>query len=256
MDRAAKKVVVHLPDGTTKDVGLQHKLFPKLVTRISHRIHTMLVGPAGSGKTHAIHSAADSVGRKFYAISVGQQTTKSDLLGYKDANGVYQRTPLRDAVEFGGVFLLDEADAGNANTLTILNAMLSNGFAAFPDGMIDVHPDFVCFLAMNTYGRGADRSYVGRNQLDAASTDRFALIDFDYDEALEKAISRNDDWTAYVQKVRKAVFDQKIKHVVSPRASMMGGTLLEAGEKWKDVENEVLWKGLDSDLRQKALSAM
>jgi len=255
IDSNTRRFEVVIPGKEVIKAGVQHKMFPTLCKIIAAREHYMLVGPAGSGKTHATHQAAEAMGLKFYCISVGQQTTKTDLLGFIDAHGKYNRTQLRDAVEYGGVFLLDEADAGNANVLTILNAILSNSLAAFPDGMIEVNADFVCVCAMNTYGRGADRQYVGRNQLDAASLDRFAVVDFDYDEELERLLAGNDQWCRRVQMYRKAAFDLKERMVISPRASYKGAKLLKAGFSQDEVENMIIWKGISADIKTKIQNA-
>jgi cobaltochelatase CobS len=53
-------------------------------------------------------------------------------MGYMDAHGKLVRTLLREAYEHGGVFLLDEIDAGNPGVLTVLNALLANGQVGFP----------------------------------------------------------------------------------------------------------------------------
>ena len=47
---------------------------------------------------------AKALGLAFYFISVGLQTSKSDLVGYMSATGAYVTTHLRQAYEFGGVF--------------------------------------------------------------------------------------------------------------------------------------------------------
>lgn len=99
------------------------------------------------------------------------------------------RTQFREAYENGGVFLLDEVDASDPDALTASNSALSNGMAAFPDALVRKHEDFVAIAAGNTFGSGADRQYVGRNQLDAATLDRFTVFEVDYDEMLELEIS-------------------------------------------------------------------
>ena len=116
----------------------------------------------------------------------------------------------------------------------------------FPDKRVSRHPDFRVVAAANTFGTGADRQYVGRNQLDAASLDRFAFLEWGYDEALERSLAGNDAWVDRVQKVRKAVSTLKIRHVVSPRASIQGASLLAAGMAQSAVESAVLFRGLDS----------
>ncbi len=133
------------------------------------------------------------------------------------------------------------------DALLAFNAALANGHADFPDGAINRHENFVCMAAANTFGRGADRVYVGRNQLDGASLDRFCVINIDYDEKLERALTGNDSWVDYVQKIRSAIFELKIRHIVSPRASISGAKLLHAGLDKDFVKQSVIWKGLDSD---------
>jgi len=242
-----KRVQVTLPDGNTTDVGKQHKQFGALLTVLTSGVPVYLVGPSGSGKTHAAESAAKALGLDFYCQSVSQQTTVSYLVGYMDATGQYVRSLFRDAYEKGGVYLLDEIDAGNPNVLTVLNSAISNNVCAFPDGMIKRHDDFRLIAAANTYGHGADRQYVGRMQLDAACLNRFVTLNWDYDESLEREIAGNTDWTEYVQKIRRAAGELQLRVVISPRASIYGATLLAVGMPQSDVETAVLFAGLDTD---------
>lgn len=232
-------------------VGLCHKLTPQIAQVANLGIHQMLVGPAGGGKTTCCEKVAEILKLQFYPMSVGPQTTKSDLLGFIDAGGNYHTTPLRDAFEKGGLLLLDEVDAANAGVLTIINSLLANGYCSFPDGVKKRHDDFRCICACNTYGRGADRQYVGRNQLDAATLDRFAVVDFDYDEGLERAIAGNNTWVEKVQLYRKRANDLKMRVVISPRASIFGAKLLASGMKEELVEELVLWKGVAAEIRSK-----
>ena len=104
------------------------------------------------------------------------------------------------------MFLCDEMDAGNANVLATLNALLSQPIAAFPDGMIPRHDAFVFIAAGNTTGAGADMKFVGRNQLDGATLDRFVFVFWEIDEDFELFVAGEDqqEWTRYVQKCRRA----------------------------------------------------
>lgn len=242
-----KTVKVVRQDGTKKDMGIQHYLFEDILNFVSVREHVALVGPAGSGKTYVASQIAKALDLEFSSISVGGMTTKTDFFGYMDAQGNYVRTLFRDAYEHGKLFLLDEMDAGNANVLTMINMALSSDECAFPDGMVKRHPNFVLIAGANTYGTGGNREYVGRNQLDAATLDRFGFIDFGYDEKVELAISPNAEWTKYVQKIRKRANDLKVRHVISPRASLMGGKLLKAGMDVDKVKKYVLWKSLKAE---------
>lgn len=227
------------------DLGIQHESFETLLTLVGAGVHPYLVGPAGSGKTTAASAVAKALDLPFYSESVCIQTPASKLVGYMDANGNYVGTPFRRAYEKGGVFLLDEIDNGNANVLAMLNSALSNGSCSFADGMVKRHKDFRCIAAANTFGNGADRQYVGRCQLDAATLDRFCTLVWDYDEEMEIAIAGNREWTEYVQACRKGAADLKIRIVISPRASIEGARLLEAGMLRSEVETLRIWKGLE-----------
>lgn len=217
--------------------GVQHAQFENLLTIVGTGQPVLMVGPAGTGKTHGAALAAEALGLSFHSISVGSQTSKSDLQGYLDANHHYVRTQFREAYEGGGVFLLDEADAGNSNVLILLNAALSNGYMAFPDGMVHMHEDFRMIATANTYGHGASRQYVGRNQLDAATLDRFAVLTWDIDAKVETALAGgNKKWLNTVRAVRKKVVDElELRVVVSPRATQRGAILLTAGMTFEDV---------------------
>lgn len=255
--RTPRPLAITINNAPTVTFDTAHAKLATLIRALSvrksngRRINVLMVGPSGTGKTHAAEQAAEALKLPYYAISVGPQTTMSHLMGYKDAQGVYQRTLFREAVENGGVFLFDEFDSGDPCVATCINAATSNSMVPFPDGMVKVHADFVCIAAGNTYGRGADRQYVGRNQLDAATLARFAVIDWDYDTALEDAITSNVAWRERVRSIRKKADEQHIRIVVSTRAIMDGEALLAAGEAQADVEEMVIFKGIDSSTRAK-----
>jgi hypothetical protein len=63
---------------------------------------------------------------------LGPTTSKADLFGFIDANGVYRETGLVRAAQNGGVFLGDELDAGHAGVVTGLNMVLANGHFGTP----------------------------------------------------------------------------------------------------------------------------
>lgn len=213
----------------------------------------MLVGGAGGGKTHLVKQVAEALKLPFYPMSVGVQTTKSDLMGFINATGVYMPSIIRTAYENGGVLLLDEFDAAHPGVVTILNSLLANGHASFPDKVIEKNEKFICICACNTYGRGANIDYVGRNRLDGATLDRFIVINVDYDEKVERALANNDSWVDVIVKIRKNIEQQGIKMIVSPRASIDGADLLEAGFAINDVVDMVILKGCDDDIKKKVL---
>lgn len=243
-----KSYTIHLNQAKIGEImGTQHALFPKVLQIMSLGLNLWLTGPAGSGKTQMVERAADALKKRFFAQSVCAQTTVSQFLGYNDANGRYVRSLFREAYENGGVFLLDEIDAGNPNVLSVLNASISNGYCAFPDGMIKRHEDFILAASGNTWGTGASRQYVGRLEIDAATLDRFVFIEVGYDDELENRICGNPRWAKIVQYIRSRVIELGMRHVVSPRASIFGSLLLEAGVEPSDVLKMVVYKGMSDD---------
>lgn len=196
-----------------------------------------LSGPAGSGKTTAAEQLADTLGVD-YAF-MGAINSPYQLTGFIDAGGTYHASAFRRIYENGGVILLDECDASSPAALLELNAALAGKDASFPDQMVRRHRDCYVVAAANTWGFGGDSNYVGRAKLDAAFLDRFVTIDWDYDETLERKLAGNDVWTAIVQNTRRLVRSNGAQVVISPRASIKGAQLLEAGMSNKEVVEAV-----------------
>lgn len=252
--KLTKEIVIKRPDGVKVPVGAQHEQFPELLQVLACGLNVFLVGPAAAGKTRASEEAAKCLDLAFYPQSFNAQTPSSQIFGYMDAQGKYVSTVFRKAFEEGGLWLADEIDRGNGNVLTALNAALENGYCSFPDGVIKRHEKFLCVASANTWGRGADRTYVGANALDEATLDRFVQMEWNYDENLERLLTGNAAWCDRVQAIRQAVFDERVRLLVSPRASYRGAKLLAAGIKWARVEQLTLWKGTDKATREKVLA--
>jgi len=235
--------------------GHFHRMLPTLINVTGTGLHTMLVGPAGGGKTTAAKQTAEALEKPYYEIAMHPAMTQWDLVGFKSVTtGQYIKGFVREPYENGGVLMLDEIDNSDPSVLVGMNSILANDTYSFPDTKVEKHKDFVCIGAGNTYGRGADRMYVGRNQLDAATLDRFVVVDWDYDEEAELDWAGQDQirWTRFVQSVRHEVFAPPgMRYIVSPRASINGATLLRNNMPWDDVANMVLWKGMNSDDRSR-----
>jgi len=245
------KLEIKKPDGEMIVTDRQHELFPVLLQWANLRLNVWLHGPAGSGKTMAARKAAEGLGLQFRHTSLCEQTTKSELAGRLDANSKYQRTGFRECYESGGVFLLDEIDRGRGNTLSWLNAAIENGDCEFPDGPIKRHEDFILIACANTSGTGANRLYNDAKQLGAATLDRFVFIYWGYDEGFERHLAGNDEWVDRVIELRRSADRLGVRHVISPRASIVGARAIANGIKKKHVEEALVFKGLKEETVKK-----
>jgi cobaltochelatase CobS len=248
----ARELVITTNQATITVSGAQHKNFETLLQLCAarqydgHRLNVWIYGPPGTGKTTAARNVAKALSMPFYCN--GSIATKYELIGFVDAHGKLVRTPFRDAWENGGVYLFDEADGSVAAAFLAFNAALANGVMAFPDGMIERHPDCVILAGANTTGLGATGDFTGRSKLDAASVDRFVFAEWPIDEALELAIGGNREWTHQVQKYRRKVAEKGFKGVqITPRASIYGATLLAQGVPLDAVKTMVVRKGMSPE---------
>lgn len=220
------------PDETTHKVeGEAHAMLDHVVKLASIRTNIMLVGPAGCGKTHLADQAAKVLGLEFGSISCTAGMSESQLLGWLLPIGdggrfEYVQSEFVRMYENGGVYLLDEIDAADANTLMILNQALANGGFYVPQARkhIKRHPDFVCIAAANTYGHGGDMVYAGRERLDAATLDRFrnGIVAMGYDAKLELNLI-DPDVLAWGTAIRAKIDSMKLRRVMSTRV-MLGFT--------------------------------
>lgn len=261
-----KVTEVHLGNGEIRKLdGIQHAVFPTVLTGISERMPLWLVGPAGTGKSTIGEQAAQALGLDFSSKSCSAQTTEVALLGYMSATGDYVTTEFRKRYEHGGVFLLDEVDNGNPNVLTVLNSALSNSFMAFPDGMVHRHENFVLVATANTFGNGATAEYVGRNPIDKAFINRFSVIQVGYDSAVEEAMLASvvglptavaTKWLTAVRKMRANAETSGLKVIVSPRATLQGAKWLRNGVPMSTVIEMTVLKGTKDDQSAKILDGV
>ena len=224
------------------------------------RWNTMLVGAPGAGKSHVVEQLAEIMELEFYPQE--PVLWKYDLIGSKGVDGkTYKPTPIYKAFKHGGVLLFTEIDNSTAEALTAFNAAFANGHFTFPNGeLVHRHEDFVLVVDANTWGTGTDekRTHV-RRQLDAATLDRFITIEWQYDEKLELELSITEggeteltrSWVKRVHEIREAIDATGVRHHATPRASMAGAALLAEGFPQREVEEMVVWHGLDKVQRRK-----
>lgn len=207
--------------------GKAHAMLQEIVSLLKLGLNVALVGPAGCGKTTLGKQAADVLQADFEAQSLSGGVTESKLVGLRmpsHTGSEYLGTRFVKLFEEGGVWLGDEVDAADANVLLALNSALANGRISLPARVENPvalrHGSFHAIVALNTWGRGADRVYVGRNQLDGAFLDRFvgATIELDYDHGVETTLCPDKELREKLWAVRAAVREKQMNRVLSTRA--------------------------------------
>ncbi len=223
----------------------RHYSFPKLLAIIKAGLMPMLVGPAGTGKSTSVEQAAYELGLDFYTSNRVQMA--HELTGYKDASGRYQPTQFYQAYKNGGVFFLDEIDGSSPEALVTINTAMAQGYMNFPTGKVYMNENFRLVAAGNTYGTGADAQYVGRNELDAATLDRFVVVRWNYDNELESRIIGDKDLLKFGWAVRDAINKLKLPIIISTRGLINVYNLCQIKTYTKmDALESVLFEGVDA----------
>lgn len=209
---------IQIGDNKPKEIkGLTHSAFNSILTLLANGENVLLNGPSGTGKNVLGNQISEAFGLEFYCTPAIRQEYK--LSGFIDANGKFVETPFYKAWTNGGVYLFDEMDASDATVILNINSALANGYYEFPIGLKKKHKDFYILGAANTLGNGGDRIYTAREELDASTIDRFAVVPFGYDEKLERELAGNEDIYKFITAVRKAIEETGLRYVVSMRAT-------------------------------------
>lgn len=228
------------------DEPVKHKQFEKIVTLLRDGLNVYLYGAAGTGKNVLCQQIADELGLKFYCASSVKDSF--EVLGFADANGRLVETEFYRAFTKGGLFMFDEMDNSSPSALTIVNSALANRYITFPViGRVDAHPDFKIVGAGNTNGKGANELYNEREQLGAATLNRFEFVKIGYDRRIEMQITKGDnEFVDFVHDIRKSSKLTGYPFVVSYRniSSIMK---LKSKFSMKDCFQMCLLKGMSKD---------
>ena len=257
---------VTLPEGEHR-----HPMFEKCLRLAQSGINVLMVGPAGTGKTTLAKQIADALGLSFGALHCSAGISESQLLGWLLPTGEsgrfeYQAAQFADLYQRGdSLFLLDEIDAADPNLLMVLNGALANGHLHVPQNIneptVARGKRAYVMAAANTYGHGADMQYAGRNQLDAATLDRFYIVHIGYDANLERLLTGREslsfrpwkpapadsDYRAdvihladWLDAVRIKASDSKLRRVISTRAYTKASQARQAGIPCEEIKADLL----------------
>lgn len=241
------------------DVSALHFNTPKLLHYITTRLPVYIFGPTGSSKTNVVFKLAKQLSLPIQSTTVSPQTPKSELLGYKDAHGVYQEGVCYKPFTEGGILLINELDNGNAASNAVLNQLMDDA-VYFPCGMKERHKDFVLIATANTLGNGANRQYVGRSAQDKALLNRFVFLHWPWDTKLEARLA-NEEYARYggkepeyfnkilktFWKTRKAIEELEIDHILSMRNLLQFARLLATGMDGNEVQKATISRGLNKE---------
>jgi MoxR-like ATPase len=252
-----ERIEIQRQDGTVFEIEeTVHPSFRKVMDLAKMRKNIVLIGPAGSGKSYlarqvayAIFGPADTWANpteKIGMISCSGGMSEGHFIGRLlpvGEGGKFETVmaDFRRCFQFGGVFLMDEMDAADDNVLLVMNDAIANGKLVLINDVgcptIDKHPDFIFIGAANTYGRGADRMYCGRNALDEAFLDRFRIgqVEIDYSEEVDKALCPDDALRHRLQTYRRRVNENRLERIVSTRF-LKDAYEMKVGAGWSDAD--------------------
>jgi hypothetical protein len=147
-------------------------------------------GPTGNGKSTMIEQICAKQKKPLIRVNLNMMTDEDQLIGSKtlsDGNIEIVEGPVLIAMRTGTTLLLDEIDAGSANTLLCLQPILEGKpyYFKLKNEMIVPKKGFNIFATANTKGKGSDDGrYIGTNVLNEAFLERFAVtFEQDYPSA-------------------------------------------------------------------------
>ena len=156
-------------------------------------------GPTGNGKSTMVEQICAKHKKPLIRVNLNMMTDEEQLIGSKtlqDGNVEIVEGPVLIAMRTGVTLLLDEIDAGAANTLLCLQPILEGKpyYFKLKNEMIVPAAGFNIIATANTKGKGSDDGrYIGTNVLNEAFLERFAVtFEQDYPNAkVEVKIVRN-----------------------------------------------------------------
>lgn len=162
-----------VPFGVYKDVDV--------IVKSKQFYPVYIYGPTGNGKSTAVEQSCAKNKTAMIRVNLNMMTDEDQLIGTKtlvDGNIEIIEGPVLIAMRAGIPLLLDELDAGSANTLLCLQPILEGKpyYFKLKNELIVPAPGFNVFATGNTKGKGSDDGrYIGTNILNEAFLERFAV---------------------------------------------------------------------------------
>lgn len=159
----------------------------EIVTRaLEMEMNAVLKSDPGVGKSFFVRYLCAKTSRPLYRITLSETTYREDLLGSlhlvsgPDAETVTEWVdgPLTEAARTGGILLMDDINAADANTAAALNAVMEQQETrtlSIPQTGEQIQPHEQ-FRVIGTANPGYQETY----ELNAAFEDRFRYVKLDY----------------------------------------------------------------------------
>lgn len=174
------------------DPAGKHELFGYILLLVEQGISIMLIGPAGTGKSHVAEQVANYLERPYGETGMSAGASRGDLLGRhtisKDKPWIVAQ--FNAMYSGGGLFNFEEIDRADPGVLIAMNNALAGKtlFNSVDGERYPRHEEFCAIATANTFGLGANRAYTSAERLDAATIDRFRMgrVFIPLDEAVEE----------------------------------------------------------------------
>lgn len=142
---------------------------------------TYITGLSGNGKSTMVAQLCAKHKREMIRVNLNALSDEEQLVGsktLKDGNVEIVEGPVLIAMRLGACLLIDEIDAGSANSLLCLQSILEGGnyYFKLKNEIITPTKGFNIIATANTKGKGNDNGqYIGTNILNEAFLERFGV---------------------------------------------------------------------------------
>ena len=221
----------------------------QVVTKaLEEGMNVVMKGPPGVGKSYLAKYLCAQTNRPLYRVTLSETTYREDLLGHLQlvsAPGGESVTswvdgPLTRAAREGGVLLLDEINAADANTAAALNAVMeqedTRSLTIPQTGeVVTPHEEFHVIATSNP-------GYQGTYEQNDAFEGRFRHVELDYlppDIEVEIILERTDldrrkkekiqDLVTFAERLREAYVNGELTTPITTRELVRIGTFMQDG---------------------------
>jgi nitric oxide reductase NorQ protein/cobaltochelatase CobS len=221
----------------------------QVVTKaLEEGMNVVLKGPPGVGKSYLAKYLCAQTNRPLYRVTLSETTYREDLLGHLQLVSTpggesvtsWVDGPLTRAAREGGVLLLDEINAADANTAAALNAVMeqedTRSLTIPQTGeVVTPHAEFSVIATSNP-------GYQGTYEQNDAFEGRFRHVELDYlptDIEVEIIFERTDldrrkkeqiqDLVNFAGRLREAYVNGELTTPITTRELVRIGTFMQDG---------------------------